>query len=77
MSEEKEITFEKALEELEKIVEELEKEDVPLEKAIDYYQKGMELSKRCDDKLQDAEEKMTKIVQKDNESKPFHMQEDQ
>jgi len=76
MSEKNELSFEKALEELEKIVEQLEKDDVPLEKAITSYQKGMELSKICDEKLQHAEEKMTQIINKENEREPFNVQED-
>lgn len=50
MSEEKELTFEQAIEQLEKIVERLEEGDVPLEQVITYYQKGMELSKICHEK---------------------------
>lgn len=77
MSEQKnELTFERALAELEVIVEHLEKDDVPLEKAIDYYEKGMKLSKLCDEKLQLAEEKMTEIMNEENESEPFNVQED-
>lgn len=56
------ISFESALEKLEKVVEALEKEEVPLEKAIDLYQEGMQLSKLCDEKLQNAENKMVKVM---------------
>lgn len=76
MTEKNELTFEKALTELEGLVEELEKDDVPLEKAINFYQKGMELSKICDEKLQHAEEKMTQITNSNNETEPFNVQED-
>src|SRR5699024_6223149 len=46
--ENKELSFEEALEQLEEIVKKLEEPDVPIEKAIKYYEKGMELS-RSDD----------------------------
>lgn len=68
------ISFEKALKNLEEIVHELEKEDVPLEKAIDYYQQGMKMSKICDEKLQSAEEKMTQIMKEDEKLEPFNLQ---
>lgn len=68
---ENEITFEKALIELEDIVAKLESTDVPLEKAIDYYQAGMKLSKLCDEKLTDAQDKMTLILKDENKLEPF------
>jgi len=73
--EEKSLTFEDAVKKLEEIVEKLEEEDVPLEKAIDYYQEGMKLSKLCDEKLQEAQEKVTKILNEHHEEEPFDIQE--
>ncbi|QPC46820.1 exodeoxyribonuclease VII small subunit [Mangrovibacillus cuniculi] len=55
-------TFEETMQELEVIVRKLEEGDVPLEEALTYYQKGMELSKWCHEKLQHVEEEMTKVV---------------
>lgn len=55
-------TFEETMQELEVIVRKLEEGDVPLEEALSYYQKGMELSKWCHEKLQHVEEEMTKVV---------------
>lgn len=75
-SNEETLSFEQALEQLEGIVEQLEKEDVPLEKAIDFYQKGMKLSALCDEKLKDAQTKMTEIMNEDDESEPFDLQEE-
>lgn len=71
MTNEKKISFEEAMEQLEEIVEHLEKGDVPLEEAISYYQKGMELSKVCHHKLTDVQEQMTKIVSEHGELIPF------
>ncbi|HET7579725.1 MAG TPA: exodeoxyribonuclease VII small subunit [Bacillales bacterium] len=71
-----EMTFEEAMEQMEKIVGMLEENDVPLEKAIDLFQKGMALSKTCHGKLQKVEEKMDRILQEDGEMKAFFIQED-
>jgi exodeoxyribonuclease VII small subunit len=68
MSEKKEtITFEEAIEQLEIIVTQLEEGDVPLEKALDMYQKGIGLSKICQDKLSKVETQMTKLMTEDGE----------
>ena len=68
------VSFETALKELEEIVQQLEQDDVPLEKAMKFYEKGMKLSKQCNDMLESAEEKMTVILQNDNTTKPFDTQ---
>ncbi|MBM7598005.1 exodeoxyribonuclease VII small subunit [Virgibacillus halotolerans] len=72
-----EITFEDALEKLETIVEKLEEGDVPIEKAINYYQDGMNLSKLCNDKLKNVQEKMTQIMNEQDELEPFDIQEEE
>lgn len=72
-----EMTFEEAMENLEKIVEKLEEGDVPLEKAINYYQEGMKLSKVCSDKLKNVQEKVVKIVNEQGKLEPFDIQEDE
>lgn len=69
-----EASFEEAMNELEKIVEKLEEGDVPLEKAISYYQEGMKLSKLCNDKLNNVQEKMAQIMNDQGESEPFDFQ---
>lgn len=73
---ENKLSFEEAVKKLEDIVAKLEEEDVPLEKAIDYYQEGMKLSKLCDEKLQEAQEKVTQILNDNNEEEPFELQEE-
>ncbi|OZU90010.1 exodeoxyribonuclease VII small subunit [Virgibacillus indicus] len=77
MSETNEITFEQAMEQLEKVVEKLEGGDVPLEKAINYYQEGMNLSKICNDKLTNVQAKMTQIINDRGEMEPFEIQEEE
>ena len=55
-------TFEQAIEKLEAIVEELEQGDLTLEETIKKFEAGMELSKFCTDKLNQAEQKLKKLV---------------
>jgi exodeoxyribonuclease VII small subunit len=73
----KELSFEEAMQDLEEIVEKLETGDVPLEKAINYYQDGMKLSKLCNDKLNQVEDKMTKIMNEQGDLDPFQIQEEE
>lgn len=65
---EKEIMFNDAMQQLEEIVRQLEQGDVPLEEALTLYQKGMELSKVCHDKLQSAEEQLVTMMQDGKET---------
>lgn len=74
--ENKDLTFEAALEQLDIIVKKLEEPDVPIEKAIKYYQEGMELSKKCDKVLSNAEKQMTKILDENDQPTIFDLQED-
>lgn len=76
MSEEKELSFEQAMEELEKIVEKLEEGDVPLEKAIHYFQEGMKLSKLCHEKLEKVEKQMDYILKENGQLESFDIQEE-
>lgn len=71
------LSFEQAMEKLEEIVQKLETGDIPLEKAIDYYQEGMVLSKICNDKLKNVQEKMVKIVNEQGEITTFDIQEEE
>ncbi|RLL48120.1 exodeoxyribonuclease VII small subunit [Oceanobacillus piezotolerans] len=77
MTNKEEITFEDAMKKLEEIVEKLEEGDVPLEKAINYYQEGMTLSKLCNDKLNNVQEKMAHIMNEQGEIEPFEVQEEE
>ena len=55
-------TFEENLEELEDVVASLEQGDLPLDQAIKLFQRGMELTKLCGERLTAAEEKIQKLV---------------
>jgi len=76
MSKEKELTFEESLEQLELVVTQLEQEDVPLDKLMEYYQKGMELVKSSNQMLKNAEEKMAKVLNDNDELEPFIIEEE-
>ncbi|MFD1204406.1 MULTISPECIES: exodeoxyribonuclease VII small subunit [Sporosarcina] len=65
------LRFEEAMSNLEQIVQKLETGDVPLEEAITLYKKGMELSAYCHGKLQDAEQQLISIIDKDGNKTPF------
>ncbi|MCA0147665.1 MULTISPECIES: exodeoxyribonuclease VII small subunit [Rossellomorea] len=69
-----ELSFETAMDQLEEIVEKLEEGEVPLEKALEFYQKGMDLSKYCHDTLQKAENQLTKMMTDEGE-KSFDLDE--
>ncbi|AGT32732.1 exodeoxyribonuclease VII small subunit [Geobacillus genomosp. 3] len=75
MSEEKEMTFEEAMKQLEAIVEKLEEGNVPLEDAIAFFQEGMKLSKLCHDKLQHVEKQLEYMLREDGELVPFSPEE--
>nr|WP_075982257.1 exodeoxyribonuclease VII small subunit [Bacillus massilionigeriensis] len=76
MSNDQKMTFEEAMDQLEEIVEKLEEGDVPLEEAISIYQKGMELSKFCHDKLKRVEGQLTQILTEDGQKEGFSIEED-
>lgn len=60
--------FEELLHELNSIVNELENGDLSLEESIEKYQKGMELSKLCKDKLMQAKEIVIKKMNENSEN---------
>ena len=55
------LTFEQALDQLEKIVNDLERGDVELEESIKTYERGEALKKHCAKLLSAAEDKVEKI----------------
>jgi len=55
------MSFEQALEALEKIVDDLERGDVPLEQSIRIYERGEALKAHCDRLLKAAEDRVAKI----------------
>jgi exodeoxyribonuclease VII small subunit len=74
---EKILSFEEAMNNLEQIVDRLEEGDVPLEEAIAFYKEGMELSKLCHDKLKSVEEQLTQIITEDGRTESFSIKEEE
>jgi len=58
----KDLSFEAALAELEKIVSELESGQAPLEKSVEIYERGARLKAHCESKLEAARLRVEKIV---------------
>lgn len=58
----KDLSFEKALKELEGIVGRLERGDVELEESIAIYERGEALREHCDRLLRQAEAKVEKLT---------------
>ena len=56
------LTFERAIEELESIVKRLEDGRVPLEESVTIYERGEALKRRCEDLLRQAEARVQKIT---------------
>jgi exodeoxyribonuclease VII small subunit len=55
------LSFEAALDELQKIVGDLETGKAPLEESIAAYERGIALKNHCERKLQEAQAKIEKI----------------
>ncbi|MCA1403543.1 exodeoxyribonuclease VII small subunit [Ensifer sp. IC3342] len=55
------LSFEQAVEELERIVSALERGDVALDKSIEIYERGEALKKHCEMLLKAAEDRIEKI----------------
>jgi exodeoxyribonuclease VII small subunit len=69
-------SFEEAIKELEAIVDKLEKGEIPLDESIEYFQKGMELSKYCTQKLNEVEKKISILIENEKgemKEKPFEI----
>lgn len=54
--------FEQAMADLETLVNQLEKGDMPLDEALGAFEKGVDLVKKCQTKLQDAELRVEKVL---------------
>ena len=62
-------SFEENMEELEKIVTELEKGDLNLDDSVSKFEEGIKLSKECNKILEDAEKKITILLNEDGNIK--------
>ena len=58
---EQELTLEESFARLDELVEKLEDRDVPLEMSFQIYKEGMDLLKKCSEKIDLVEKKMRQI----------------
>jgi len=63
-------TFEEALEQLETIVHQLEEGEIGLNEALEQYEKGVKLLRRCYDLLEGAERRIELLSGIDGEGNP-------
>ena len=62
-------SFEKNMSNLENIVTELEKGDLNLDESIAKFEEGIKISKECNKILEEAEKKITILLEKDGDVK--------
>jgi len=74
---EEEENFESALKKLEEIVRSLEEGNLSLSESLKKFEEGIRLSKFCEEKLNEAEKKIQKLVEKDGkiQLEPFEKDE--
>ena len=60
------MNFEENIEQLEKIVQELENGNLNLDDSIKKFEEGMNISKKCNEILEEAEKKITILIKKDD-----------
>ena len=73
------LKFEKALEELEQIVERMEAGEISLEESLKQFERGINLTRTCQQALREAEQRVQQLVEKNGESslEPFQSDENQ
>jgi exodeoxyribonuclease VII small subunit len=65
--------FEKALQELEKLVEKMEQGELSLEDSLQHFEQGVQLSRACQQALKEAEQKVEILMRKNSQDEivPF------
>ena len=61
--------FEESMKDLELIVDKLEKGEQNLEKSLQLFEEGVEISKKLNDQLKNAEKKVSELMKIPEESK--------
>lgn len=56
------LSFEASYDRLERVIEQLEAGDLSLEQCVALYEEGVRLAQHCDEKLDDAELKVTQLL---------------
>ncbi|MCS1350787.1 exodeoxyribonuclease VII small subunit [Mechercharimyces sp. CAU 1602] len=70
--------FESLMTRLEQVVEEMERGEISLEEAVELFEEGTRLAKKCEEKLVRVEEKVAILMKKDHEwtETPFQLEGD-
>ena len=65
--------FEQALAELEALVERMEQGETTLEESLQHFERGIALTRTCQEALKDAEQKVQMLIEKDGRAEltPF------
>lgn len=73
MAKKKQPSFEESLSELETLVDSMESGDLPLEEALKSFERGVELTRHCQQQLKEAEQKVQILTKQnlDAELEPF------
>ena len=69
------LTFEEAMKKIETIAGELENDNLDLDTSVKKFEEGMKLSKQCNKILEDAERKITVLI--DGEEKDFALEKEE
>lgn len=69
--ENKEKDFEELMKNLEEITTQLESENLTLDKSVELFEKGMKISKECNEKLENAEKRITMLINAETEEVDF------
>ena len=65
------VTFEQDMKNLEEIVKKLEQGDIPLEEEVEKFKQGIDLSKKLQNTLLQAEETLTKVIDDNGDEQLF------
>lgn len=65
---EQDFDFEKALRELEQLVESMEQGDLTLEQSLKDFERGIELTRACQQALQSAEQRVKILLEKNKQA---------
>ena len=61
--------FEELITKLEDITNKLESDKLSLDESVKFFEDGMKISKKCNEKLEDAEKRITILLKSDDEIK--------
>lgn len=70
--------FEQSLNELEALVEQMEQGDISLEQSLQLFERGVKLTRSCQEALKKAEQRVQMLVEQNGESRlePFDSEDD-